>query len=160
VTTNIHDNGAKLPVPTLISATVTKRTTLDRSPNGNHSTRVTREVNTFIKMAAFRGPSQRSASQGGTLLPMMAPLQGRRSVNVPEHGCDYLRVVRHHQEELISETSIDGVCWDRTPLDKKHKLEHCYSLHRSEPIDMVGWDRLEDVSHQIRCSRAAKISGM
>lgn len=73
--TNTPDSGTKLPVPTPINAATKNKAVVDRSPKGNHTMITTNRVKTFIARMVFKGPSRRSASQGGRLLPKIAPLK-------------------------------------------------------------------------------------
>ncbi|EGO52998.1 hypothetical protein NEUTE1DRAFT_105947 [Neurospora tetrasperma FGSC 2508] len=64
----------KLPVPTPISTVTTNKAETAIAPKGNQTTRTTSNVKTFMIMMVFTGPSFRSDSHEGSVLPTIAPL--------------------------------------------------------------------------------------
>jgi hypothetical protein len=57
-------------------STTTNRASMDDAPRGSHTAKTESRVNMFIMTVALRGPSSRSESQGGRVLPNTAPLRG------------------------------------------------------------------------------------
>ena len=71
---DLPPRGTKLPVPTPISTVTTNKADTDIAPKGNQTTKTTSIVKMFIVMMVFTGPSFRSESHGGSVLPIIAPL--------------------------------------------------------------------------------------
>lgn len=73
---DLPPRGTKLPVPTPISTVTTNKAETAIAPKGNQTTRTTSKVKTFMIMIVFTGPSFRSDSHEGSVLPTIAPLFG------------------------------------------------------------------------------------
>lgn len=65
----------ELPVPMPRSTTTTNSAVTDVIPSGNQMARTTTKVAVIIRITVLSGPSLRSDSQSGRLLPMTAPLR-------------------------------------------------------------------------------------
>lgn len=96
-TCHIPDSGTELPVATPISATTTNSAVAEAVPNGSQMRRTTNSENIFMRIVVLSGPTHVSASQGGMLLPITAPLQimdisqGCNNSNDGSHVAEVLR---------------------------------------------------------------------